>query len=118
MRVNALCVLVLCCIVWLCACGEDKSTVMYNGRELSDSEIQSMLYRETEQETKPAATLTAYDGKMETPSADSVYWTAGGSVFHFEPSCRHLSGKKVYYGTVENAVSENKKRACTACQKQ
>lgn len=118
MKVSAICVLVFCCLVWFCACSERENTVIYNGRELSESEIQSMLYQETEQETKIAGTLTAYDGEMKSPSEDSVYWTAGGSVFHYEASCRHLIGKKVYYGTVENAVSKDKTRACTACQKQ
>ncbi len=115
MKTNFLCILLLCCMLALCACGESGNTVIYNGRELSESEIQSMLHRETERETKPAATLTAYDGQTETPDEDSVYWTAGGSVFHVWSSCQHLNNKKVYYGTVENAVSEGKLRVCSVC---
>ena len=110
-------VLLLCCVLLLCACGESGNTVIYNGRELSEDEIQSMLYRETERETKAEGTLTAYGDNPDAPDGDSVYWTAGGSVFHAALSCRHLSGKKVYYGTVEDAVSEGKLRTCSACFK-
>ena len=112
-----LCVLLLCCMLWLCACGESENTVIYNGRELSDSEIQSLLVRETDRETEAEGTLVSYDGRSEMPSADSVYWTGGGTVFHAVSSCRHLSGKKVYYGTAEEAVAEGKLRTCSVCFK-
>ena len=109
--------LLLCLMLLVCACGKASDTVMYNGRELSESEIREMLLAVPEQETKAEATLFAYDSEMPQPSEVCVYWTTGGSVFHFASSCRHLSGKKVYYGTVENAVSEGKLRTCSACFK-
>ena len=105
-------------MLMLCACGERENTVIYNGRELSESEIQGMLYRETEQQIKAETALIAYDSQMATPSDDSVYWTVGGSVFHAAASCRHLSGKTVYYGTAEDAVTEGKLRACSVCFKE
>ncbi len=94
----------------------------YNGRELSESEIEELLLRGTEtEETEATAgrgTLIAYREGDAAPDEDSVYWTAGGSVFHKRLSCRHLTtAKTIYYGTAEDAAHE-KERACTACANQ
>ena len=46
---------------------------------------------------------------------DSVYWLEGGSVYHLDRQCRHLSGKTPVQGTVQAAVNAGKKKACSAC---
>jgi len=116
----------------LCACGETTGGVYYNGRELSDSEIEALMYRETETDTEtetapeteteppiPEYTLVAFDGTKPSPTEESVFWTKSGDVYHTDALCRHiLSTKEVFYGTAAEAVSEGKERVCSACIKE
>lgn len=103
-----------------CSCGKTEAGVFYNGKELSESEIYELMYRETESDTRKAEyTLIAFDEEMASPTEASVFWTKSGSVFHGNALCRHLSNvKEVYYGTVENAASCGKDRACSVCEKE
>lgn len=92
----------------------------YNGRELTESEILALMCEETDAETGTllvVGVLLPFDGISEQ-TENSIFWTEKGSVFHKTAACRYLSNKTVYYGTVEDAVSQNKLRACTACQKE
>lgn len=115
-----LCFLLLTLPLLLCACERNGSGVYYNGLELSESEIQELMYRETQAETDVTeVSLVAFDKDMSAPKETSVFWTKNGSVFHWQASCQHLTNKKeVYYGTVEDAVSCEKLRACLVCEKE
>ncbi|MBO5305597.1 MAG: hypothetical protein J6B12_02430 [Clostridia bacterium] len=102
--------------LFLCACGEVKSGVYYNGKELDEKEIEALMYHEPETERVPTYNLIAFDDSAVAPTSDSVFWTKSGSVFHQDALCRHLSSvKDVYYGTAKDAVSAGKERVCTAC---
>ena len=116
---RAICLWVLALVLLLASCGRAEGGVWYNGRELSESEIEELLIRGTEsEEVEREGTLIAYREGDAAPTEDSMYWTAGGSVYHKELSCRHLAtAKTIYYGTAEDAAKE-KGRACTACTNQ
>ena len=44
------------------------------------------------------------------------YWTAGGSVYHFNPDCSHLShSAEIVQGTVSEAFDAGKTRGCKDC---
>jgi hypothetical protein len=77
------------------------------------------MERSTETEAREVPyTLLAFD-EAYTASDGYVLFTKSGDVFHEDAFCRHLSrAKEVYFGTVEDAVSSGKERACTACTTQ
>lgn len=44
------------------------------------------------------------------------YWTAGGSVYHFNPDCQALShSAEIFQGDVQTAFDEGKTRGCKFC---
>ena len=48
----------------------------------------------------------------------TVFWTEGGGVWHLFNNCGHLKrSKKIYYGTVEEAVEAGKEKVCSTCAK-
>ena len=103
----------------LCACGKSEGSVVYNGRELTEQEIYELMCRETETEADLSEQqLVAFDGGMVLPTENCVYWSESGDVFHWSSACRYLASKKTYYGTVEDAVSCGKLRACSVCEKE
>ena len=106
-------------LLLLCSCGEAGSGVWYDGRELTESELEALLAigRETE-ETVSLKGLVAFREDAPAPNGESVFWTKGGSVFHLSPLCQHLSKtREIYYGTAEDAATQGKERACAACEK-
>ncbi|MBQ2659138.1 MAG: hypothetical protein IJF87_11300 [Erysipelotrichaceae bacterium] len=47
-----------------------------------------------------------------------VYWTTFGKVYHTHDDCQHLNRSgELYYGTVEQAIANNKVRLCKTCAK-
>lgn len=49
-------------------------------------------------------------------NADTVYWVAGGEVWHTKSTCSSLSrSKNILSGTVEDAVLAGKSRVCKRC---
>ena len=103
-------------LLLLCSCGKPSSGIFYDGRELTEAEIQVLVERSTDTEAgEPTYTLLAFDESLVL-SDGCVFWTENGSVFHEDAFCRHLTkAKEVYYGTVGDAVSCKKQRVCTAC---
>lgn len=48
--------------------------------------------------------------------ADTVYWTAFGKDYHFDPSCPSLSmSKTLYEGDVRDAFAANRHHPCNFC---
>ena len=102
----------------LCSCGNAEIGIQHNGRELTESEIEALLKKETETSEMREGLIAFREGE-KAPTAESVFWTESGSVFHFDSLCHHLSkAKDIYYGTAEDAVTLGKERACTACENQ
>ena len=47
---------------------------------------------------------------------DEVYWTEGGTVYHLRDTCSALKkSKEIFHGTIEEALSARKERACKTC---
>ena len=45
-----------------------------------------------------------------------VYWTEGGTVYHYDRACYHLKrAENVISGSVKHAHKEGKDRACATC---
>ena len=45
-----------------------------------------------------------------------VYWSDGGSVYHYAMDCRHLKdAKSVHAGSIREAQENGKEKACSAC---
>lgn len=110
-------------LLLFCSCGEAGRGVWYDGRELTESELEVLLAngRETEETEETAAVkeLVAFREDALAPNGESVFWTKDGGVFHLSPLCQHLSkASEIYYGTAEDAVTEGKERACKACEKE
>ena len=52
------------------------------------------------------------------PATDTVYWLAGGSVYHMDSSCHHIKEKpNVQSGTVAAAAEAGKTRSCSLCKR-
>ncbi len=59
--------------------------------------------------------VTASDN---SDAADSVYWVAGGEVWHLRSDCPSLSrSKNIKSGSVSDAVAAGKARVCKRCGK-
>ena len=92
-----------------------------NTENLSDSE--SVITDITEETTTDSitqyeseSTLTS-DIERETEHF-SVYWTESGEVWHLTQSCRYLKNSKtIISGSIENARSFGKTKACSSCSK-
>ncbi|MBP1571276.1 MAG: hypothetical protein J6C76_05200, partial [Oscillospiraceae bacterium] len=50
--------------------------------------------------------------------ADDVYWSPFGKVYHTHDDCQSLNqSDQLTYGTVEQAIAENRTRLCSFCAK-
>ena len=77
------------------------------GRPISPEELESM-----------SAALFETEASIEGETAPSwmVFWTDGGSVYHRDRNCRHLSkATDVKSGPVGNAKMYGKDSPCSAC---
>lgn len=64
--------------------------------------------------TAEAAESTAMSSTAEADG--TVYWTAGGEVWHTDPGCGSLSGaRETFSGTRDAAEAAGKSRACKRC---
>ncbi len=63
------------------------------------------------------STQNTEENKADKPDdSDVVYWTEGGTVWHTKRECPSLSrSKKIISGTVDEAISADKERACKKC---
>lgn len=45
----------------------------------------------------------------------TVYWTAGGGVYHLNPDCHHIRNRDIFSGEAATAYEEGKTRPCKDC---
>ena len=51
-------------------------------------------------------------------SGSTVYWTNGGTVWHTRRDCSYIkNSQNVNSGTVDEAISSEKTKLCSSCQK-
>ena len=56
---------------------------------------------------------------QNTLGGKTVYWTTFGKVYHTHDDCSHLNRTETLtYGTVEQAIANNRVRLCKTCAKQ
>lgn len=129
-------IILLAALLFLCACS--APTVFDAGGTALDAEELAQLIRELEdktpsQEQPPAegnGDSTGGDGDTAGGNEDTadgggdssdtapstVYYTAGGEVYHLRSDCSYLkSAKEVHSGTLDEAVTAGKTRACSRC---
>ena len=102
----------------------------YGGVELDDgkmSEIKMSILGTEEGETvsssyddqKEIAESAKATGEEESltveESAETVYWTKNGEVWHNDKNCRYIKNSNVISGSLDSAKEEGKERACSAC---
>lgn len=81
--------------------------------------------QEAPQETEPTYTPPAESSKPEPvysqppkvvqDDGNTYYWTAGGSVYHSDPSCYHIRDKAQASGILQDALDSGKRRLCLDC---
>lgn len=115
--------------VAMSSCSYFEAKDRYKGGQLLDDELladireeifSSRLYDEDLIEsfgTESDLHLSESDTDAET--ADLVYWTDGGSVWHTYSNCGHLknSNNAVHSGTRDEAREAGKTRLCSSCAK-
>ena len=66
----------------------------------------------------PETTSPPVTASNNSDAADSVYWVAGGEVWHIRSDCSSLSrSKNIKSGSVSDAVAAGKARVCKRCGK-
>lgn len=114
----------------LCSCSVftyDNSR--FDGGDTLNEELLSKIENDVygESETSESQTSESQTSESQTTEADNegnkddtntVYWTSGGTVWHTRRDCSYLQkSKNVLSGTVEEAISEGKKKLCSSCEK-
>ncbi len=65
-----------------------------------------------------AEDVAAMSTEIETLGIDTVYWTSGGRVYHYDPDCQALlNSSEIYEGDINQAVESNKDRLCRFCER-
>ena len=99
--------LTICLLLASCHSGGEFD----GGRPISKEELAS-LSAELSGDAKEPAETAKNDGTV----LYLVYWSEGGSVYHFTTDCRHLKdAKTVESGSIGDAVNKGKEKACSAC---
>lgn len=99
---------------------EPSRTETYAGTSASPaSEVTSEPVSEPAGDPADETANRPADGPIsEPPEAETVFWTAGGRVWHLDADCYHLrTAKVVETGSVHMAMEAGKSGCCTACQK-
>lgn len=95
--------------------GDEDGVLTESGDETGLSGISAVavpITAETEQESVGSTPAAAESDDLE----NVVYWVTGGEVWHITDKCSSLSrSKKILSGTVEQAMSSGKSRACKLC---
>ena len=56
------------------------------------------------------------DAAVAALAGETVYWSPFGKVYHTHDDCSHLNvSDKLFFGTVEQAIAENRVRLCKTC---
>ncbi len=104
-------VAVLSALTLLCGCTPTDRFVA--GQPIGREELASIS--EALLATEPVEPSDG-DTSAESYPTDAVYWTEGGSVYHLDPACYHLSrADEVLHGTVEKALAAGKDKVCASC---
>ena len=73
---------------------------------------------QTETTAQPVTTSPPVTASDNSDAEDSVYWVAGGDVWHLRSDCPSLSrSKNIKSGSVSDAVAAGKARVCKRCGK-
>ena len=132
----------LCCALIIAfsfaSCASVSENEFYGGELLDDSkmsEIKSSVFATETAEDKSTSNPTKTEKNSETKiheseynenteeisdgtaaNADVVFWTKSGEVWHLSEDCRHLKkSTSIISGTLDEAIDQGKKRACSSC---
>ena len=62
------------------------------------------------------STVSDEISRDETQKEETVYWVAGGSVWHLHSECPSLlRSREILQGTVQDAIESGKERVCKRC---
>ncbi len=62
--------------------------------------------------------VAAMSTNMETLGIETVYWTSGGRVYHYDHDCQALlNSAEIFEGDINQAVADNKDRLCRFCER-
>ncbi len=105
----------------LCSCSPNGSIYHLSGGELLDdakmAEIKSDLLGEEENSDILSSESTEV-GIYEPDTAETVYWTESGSVWHKSAECGYLrKSKGTLSGAVSEAIDAGKEKPCSSCGK-
>ena len=105
----------LLCLLLLIGCAGKPSV---EGVEtVSAEEIREMIREARESALAEESKLAAAESTKEISSADEVYWTDSGQVWHIDPACASLKrAQNIRAGSVTEAENAGKSRICTYCQ--
>ena len=81
------------------------------GRPVTPEELVSISAQVFGTNEEPAETDTAAPNPNTT-----VYWLESGSVYHTDPACSHLAGKRNVKQTTRRTAEASGLRACKACE--
>ena len=71
-----------------------------------------------EELTEMAEAFSMHTGSLDKLPESEAYWTDGGTVYHTNRDCGHLSRAKVVTsGTIEEALNAGKAKICSTCSK-
>lgn len=98
------------CVLLMTACSRPQG--FDAGKVLSAEEMAALQSALREEQTQPPQEAPA-----PTPDEAQVcYYTAGGSVWHLDAACYHLSkSKNVITATVREAIEQGKTKVCSNC---
>ena len=90
------------------SCAENDTV---GGRPVTPEELESISAEVFGTNGDPAESETA----APNPNA-IVYWLESGSVYHTDPDCSHLSGKRNVKQTTRRTAESGGLRACKSCE--
>ena len=101
-------ILLLTALLILPSCAEN---VTVGGRPVTPEELESISAEVFGTNGDPAESETA----APNPNA-IVYWLESGSVYHTDPDCSHLAGKRNVKQTTRRTAESGGLRSCKACE--
>ena len=81
------------------------------GRPVTPEELESISAQVFGTNEEPDETDTAAPNPNTT-----VYWLESGNVYHTDPDCSHLAGKRNVKQTTRRTAESGGLRACKACE--
>ena len=108
-------------LLTLSACNPQDN--FHAGRPITKEELASLSAELFSTAPEPSETAAAPDGE-DTSAAEeattsslnqTVYWLAGGDVYHTNPACRHLEGKRAIKESTLRTAEILDLRPCKDC---